>query len=306
MNRLPILIKREFWEHRAAFLTVPIVMVVLVASILGLGYLALESGMVSMQVEHEGDRLEVDGTGGAVVIASSLAALESMSLDERQRQMSRIYWAASAPFYFVLCFVTFFYLLDTLYQDRKDRSVLFWKSMPVSDFQTVLAKLLTATIGVPVVYLMATMVVQTLLLLLGVVIATIHGIPVWDTLLVPSLSLPGVWFSMAICMAFVAFWSLPYHGWLLLVSAAARSVPFIWAVGIPILVIILDGALFADTGVAVWIGEHLVPMSSIPPETVTVAGVLDRFMSVNFLVAALVGAAFIYGAVWFRGKGDEI
>ena len=33
-----------------------------------------------------------------------------------------------------------FYCLDALHGERRDRSILFWKSLPVSDLTTVLAK----------------------------------------------------------------------------------------------------------------------------------------------------------------------
>ncbi|MDA0788406.1 MAG: hypothetical protein O2780_03000 [Proteobacteria bacterium] len=306
MNRFPILIRREFWEHRAAFVTMPLVMIVLVVSVLGLGYLVLDAGMIKVEVENDGNRLQIDGSGGAVIVTSSLMELETMSPDERRHHITRVFWFASGQFYIVLCFVTFFYLLDTLYEDRKDRSVLFWKSMPVSDAQTVTAKLLTAAFALPLVYVGAAIVVQLLLLLMAVAIAAGHDVPVWETLLVPSMALPAVWFSMLVYVVYMALWALPYYGWLLLVSAAARSVPFIWAVGVPVVLIILDGVLVADTDVAIWMADHMVPMASISTASATLSGVMGRLFSVDFAVATLLGGLFIYGAIRCRGTSDEI
>jgi len=121
-----------------------------------------------------------------------------------------------------------FYCLDALYGDRRDRSILFWKSLPVSDITTVLAKAITPIVVVPLITFGITVVAQWIMLLVSSVVLLASGLSVaplwshsaqiqtWLMLLYHLLTVHGIWYA-------------PIYGWLLLVSAWARRVPFLWA-----------------------------------------------------------------------------
>ena len=133
----------------------------------------------------------------------------------------------------VLGFVVFFYCLGSLFDERKDRSVLFWKSLPVSDRDTVLSKAISALLVAPAIATgvgVGCMIAFLLLLSLFVVIH--HGNPfmlLWS---------PGnLLFNAGVAIAAIpiyALWALPTVGWLLLCSAWSKSKPFLWAIMIPV------------------------------------------------------------------------
>src|SRR5262249_34417013 len=61
--------------------------------------------------------------------------------------------------------VAAFYCLDALHGERRDRSILFWKSLPVSDRTTVLSKLIVPALILPAIAFALTVVVQFLMLM---------------------------------------------------------------------------------------------------------------------------------------------
>ena len=115
------LVRREFWEHRALWMA-PLVVAALLA-------LCAAIGRVHIDVNEASD-------------------LSSQS--QQVALFSIIQWVLAMPLYIVVMLVGSFYLLDCLYAERKDRSILFWKSLPVSDGLTVCAKLLVALVVMPV------------------------------------------------------------------------------------------------------------------------------------------------------------
>jgi ABC-2 type transport system permease protein len=121
-----------------------------------------------------------------------------------------------------------FYSLDALYGERRDRSILFWKSLPVSDLTTVLSKAIIPMVILPLLVFAIIVVTQLLMLLLGSAVLQMSGVGAatqWEHL--PLLQMQLVWLYGLIVMA---LWHAPIYGWLLLVSAWARRTPFLWAV----------------------------------------------------------------------------
>ena len=131
--------------------------------------------------------------------------------------------------------VAVFYCLDALYGERRDRSILFWKSLPVSDLTTVLAKASIPVVVLPLVTFAITVVTQCIMLLLSTVVLLGNGVSVatlWNhvPLFQMSLGLLGHLFG------FHGLWYAPIYCWLLLVSAWARRAPILWA-AMPLLAI---------------------------------------------------------------------
>mgnify|MGYP001791550166 FL=1 len=123
--------------------------------------------------------------------------------------------------------VAIFYCLDALYGERRDRSVLFWKSMPVSDWTAVLSKMAIPLVVMPVVTFVISIATQLLMLLTSSAILSMKGqsaAALW--------ALPWLQMSSGLLHHLVTVHSLyyaPIFGWLLLVSAWARRLPFLWA-----------------------------------------------------------------------------
>lgn len=231
-HKLKLLLKREFWEHKGGFFWAPIVAGGISLLLLVLGILF---GEIAARRAMKDGELMIDGE--VVINGLDFGALTGRLGPEHMENLAKgvdlsLFVSSSWPF-IVLGFVVFFYCLGALYDDRKDRSVLFWKSLPISDRDTVLSKAISALLVAP-------------LLALGAALATMIGVMLILTLVVllhggnPITLLWGPGSPLSVLAAFLvglpvyALWALPTVGWLLLCSAWARSKPFLWAIMIPV------------------------------------------------------------------------
>ena len=173
MKQFPILLRREFWEHRNTFIVLPAVvagfMILLMVGLFVTAGFTSVNAHISISGDNESEewRLDADHDSMDEAIGYMLSNLRHMSEAEREHKLFRVFHALSVPFFIVLMIVVLFYLLGSLYEDRKDRSILFWKSMPVSDFATVSMKLFTGLVAVPAVYLVCVAIVQVMFLLMA-------------------------------------------------------------------------------------------------------------------------------------------
>jgi ABC-2 type transport system permease protein len=139
--------------------------------------------------------------------------------------------------------VSIFYSLDSLYGERRDRSILFWKSLPVSDFTTVLAKASIPLFVLPVVSFVVTLVVETIMLLLSSAVVAGSGFSVADYW--NRLELYTTLWGLAYHLVTVhMLWYAPLYCWLFVVSAWSRRTPFLWAVLPPFAVVIFEKIAF--------------------------------------------------------------
>ncbi len=125
--------------------------------------------------------------------------------------------------------VAAFYCLDALYGERRDRSILFWKSLPVSDLMTVTAKASIPAVVLPFVTFVVTVATQIIMLLVGSAVFAAHGMSpsvLWAH--VPVIQTAGI--TLFHLVAFHGLWYAPFYGWLLLVSAWSKRTPLLWAV----------------------------------------------------------------------------
>lgn len=223
MNTFPTLLKREFWEHKGGMLWAPVV----VGGIMGL--FAVGSMIFGATMARE-NMVDVNGVRmsslGDVVPPDKIAEVGAV--------MSFSYLPALLPFLAILTFVVLFYSLGSLYDDRRDRSVLFWKSMPVSETSSVLAKLTSILLVAPTLSLALGVVFGFGLVMMSTVTASVLGANLFGAVFSTSsvYTMPLGILSM---VPVYALWALPSVAWFMLVSAWAKRAPFLWAVGVPVL-----------------------------------------------------------------------
>jgi len=233
-HKFGLLLKREFWEHKGGFFWAPI----WAGGIsLLLTTMAAVTGEVMLRRARDlGEGVNVNGTHMSIN-GLDLGMLTSKMSPEDMRQLggavdASLMVSSLWPF-IAMTFVVFFYCLGALYDERKDRSVLFWKSLPLSDRETVLSKAVSATIVAPVIASVVALLTMFGFLLLSSLLVLAHGGN-------PAQLLWGPGSPLSIAAQFIAaipvyaLWSLPTVGWLLLCSAWARSKPFLWALMIPV------------------------------------------------------------------------
>jgi ABC-2 type transport system permease protein len=150
--------------------------------------------------------------------------------------------AAGAVILIAAFVVGFFYCLGALQGERRDRSILFWKSLPVSDLTTVMAKATIPIVVLPLVTFMVVVVTQLVILLASFVILPMVGFPA--NAMLTQFPLLSTWATLAYLLICLALWHAPIWGWLMLVSGWARRATFLWAVGPPIALAVFERLAF--------------------------------------------------------------
>ena len=252
MNTFKWLLKREYWEHRGGFLWAPLITGGVFLIISALAVIAGES----MRRSVEQGELQMNGVK-LDQLTESLSPKEMAELGGGLDLGTLM--AGSWPL-IVLAFVVFFYCLGALYDERKDRSILFWKSLPLSDGQTVLSKLVSALVVAPVIATLAAIATSFGFLVLLSGYALFHGVNPLDLIWGPASPLT-VAMHLAAALPVYALWAMPTVGWLLLVSAWARTKPFLWALLVPLFSGVLVSwfdimELFGSK--AEWFWQHVV------------------------------------------------
>jgi ABC-2 type transport system permease protein len=152
--------------------------------------------------------------------------------------------------------VGIFYSLDALYGERRDRSILFWKSLPVSDLTTVLSKLTIPIVGLPLLSFAITIATQFIMLVMSSVILLGSGVNItalWTEVSFLHFSLVLLYHVLTVHGLYYA----PIYGWLLMVSAWAPRAPFIWAFLPPFVICGVEKIAFNTTHFFTLLGDRL-------------------------------------------------
>jgi ABC-2 type transport system permease protein len=156
--------------------------------------------------------------------------------------------------------VGIFYSLDALHGERRDRSILFWKSLPVSDLTTVLTKAAIPIAFLPLFTFFLTLATQLLMLLLSGIVLLGHGLGPGQSL--GALWTQLSWLPMSLGLLYHlltvhALWHAPLYGWLLLVSGWARRMAFVWVVLPPLAIGIIEKIAFNTSHFATLVAQRL-------------------------------------------------
>jgi len=320
LGKFAWLVKREFWEYRGAFVRTPLIIACVMFTLLMVALLAAEMGAQRHGVSLSGVHLDQ--------IANNL---NPDQVEKLHAGVSIGLLTLCFPINIGLFFVLFSYATGALYNDRADRSVLFWKSLPISDTQTVLAKVFTAMFVAPVFAVAGVIALQLGFLLLLTAWTGLHGInplPLWS-----PTHLLALWVKLIALIPLNALWALPSLGWLLLVSSFVRSKPFLWGLMLPVVAGILVSSfrLMQELSIpSTWFWHYVVGralLSFVPaswmdfselkqldhddrlPEAVGNLLSFDSFghllASPNLWIGAAAGAVMIAGAVYFRRQRTE-
>ena len=234
-HRFALLLRREYWEHRGGFLWAPAIAgaisLLLTAIFLVIAAVGIRNaGSDADIILDDGTRMSINGLDLGI-LADQLSEADKVQLASG---IDMTLLLSSAWPYIVMMFVMFFYCLGALYDERKDRSMLFWKSLPVSDGETVLSKVVSATVTVPLLATAVAIATMLVFMLMLSVMVMAHGGNPWELIWGPGNPL-AISLSVLAAIPVYALWALPTVGWLMLCSAWARSVPFLWALLVPVL-----------------------------------------------------------------------
>lgn len=233
------LLKRELWEHRSIYVTPAVIgLLVVLLSI---------TGQVTLSTFDQ----EVDL---AIVGASNLGD------DERSAAISVVMTGVASFFVLAMWVLIVFYALDALYAERKDRSILFWRSLPCTDSETVLSKLLTALVVIPLVTFLVLAVTHLLVLVVSSVWLGIRGANPWH-LVWTAAPLIDNWAATLVFLLALPLWLSPFVGWFLFVSALTKRSPLLVAF-LPILILpMLEKAII---GTSIFVDAFFTRTASLP------------------------------------------
>jgi ABC-2 type transport system permease protein len=277
---------RELWEHRWIYI-VPLI----VAAVFLVGF-TIGAARIPFPLPHH-----------VRMPALSLARLVEVPFD-----------LASGILMVTYLVVAVVYCLGALHGERADRSILFWKSLPVSDLITVICKAIIPIAILPVITMAIIVVTQGIMLLAGSAVLLGRGVNV--AALWTQMPLLAMWGAMLYHLVTVhALYYAPIYGWLLLVSGWARRAAFLWAV-LPIVAVLIIEKLVFDTSLF----AHMLlsrlgggpaampfpPRHNMPMEAPTLANLGGFLASPGLWIGLAVFAAFLAAAVWLRRRQGPI
>lgn len=319
MKTFAWLLRREFWENKGGFFWAPI--------IAGGVFLLLNLGGILI-AETAASRSKIQ-----------IGALKLGELTQTMSEVQRLQVGAGIDMALltiagligmVSAIVVFFYCLSALYDERRDRSVLFWKSLPISDHATVASKVISAIIVAPIIASIVACITGFLFLLMISAYLMLHDISPMN-LIWSNASPFATWSKIMLALPISAVWALPSIGWLMLCSVWARSKPFLWAflapAGVGVMVWWFDlmqslslpstwywtevfsRALFS--GFNTW----LTPMqlnfdgatdpSGLMDQAFSLVSIYGNFARIELWIGAAIGIAMLILSVYLRRWRDE-
>jgi len=279
-------VRREFWENRSIYLA-PLA----VAGVFLIGFLIT-----------------------LVHLPTKIRILAGVNPADFRAAIVVPYDSAAGLMMVTTIFVSVYYCLETLHSERRDRSILFWKSLPVSDLVTVLAKVIIPLVILPVITSAIAAALHLIMLVLSSVVLLAAGVspaPLWAQL---------PWLHMSLLLFYHiltahALWPAPIYGWLLFVSAWARRAPFLWA-SLPVAAIGgVEAIAFGTSHFLTFVGRRLIgdatttafiPPENFPTNPMTHITPGPFLISSGLWVGLLITAAFVFAAIRLRRYREPV
>jgi|APTNR8051073442_1049403.scaffolds.fasta_scaffold04884_2 ABC-2 type transport system permease protein len=341
MNKFLTLLKRDISDNKGALIITPLVIAAFILSIAVLGMLfgkfnygdggfnfdARNSGEAHAQMNVDGKSFQMRKDASGILVMDdghgNLRPVVQMMNPEDKQEATQIFVIASAfgaaiPLW-VAGISVLFVLASSLFDERKEKSIMFWKSLPVSDLQTAVAKMVSIVgggLGFAVLVSMALHFALICVTLLGL---SIYGVNLLDFGAVFSAYF-AFWGIALVALLVWFLWTLPAHGWFLLSSSFSPKAPFLTAI-LPIALLPVLGKIFFRGDIDVFLIplRHLMgePVFSAignsargvrDPETVAelsqtvLPAVLNTLTEPSVWVGVAVAAGLIYAASEVRRR----
>jgi len=285
------LVKRELWEHRSIFVT-PMAIGIIVTL-----------GVLAMLVFASGFAAELDV---AIFGAQNLAGDP-----ERTAALTGFFLGTSWVFMMALAILTVFYSLDSLYAERKDKSILFWRSLPVTDAETIISKLIVAIIVIPLITVIGIIGTHIINLIVTSIWVSMKGgdggMLIWG-----SVAFLDNWLAAFIVVLASGIWMSPFIGWFLLVSAYTKRSPLLMAFMPLFLIGLLEGIilrthvpLFRTIDIERFFNEEQWRISEDAASLLAHLDVVQFLTSPAMWAGVLVCALLSTGAIYVRRYRDE-
>lgn len=292
-------VKREIWEYKVGLIWTPAVLALLL--MLAVIYLALAHDYNSATV-GSGNMMTLDANGQTYEFRDIVRFL-ALNSEAKDIFISYFAAAASALMAIPIILVLLVYGHSTLFDDRKNREILFWRSMPVSETQNVFTKLFVMGVVAPTIVFAWTLACVLVVLLVDA--CSLVFVEGWQ----PISFWQGLWWPIYIygIMLFYFVMLFPLYAWIIFSSAFARKSPFMVSSLIPVLLIAIDAMsrkyLAVDLHIVSGLRRYIDFLDDI---TAKHNLVITADLATSFMVAMLIGGLLVAASIWLRNHRYEI
>ena len=296
---LKAMIVREIQEHKVAFVYAPffvsIILCFVIASVY-FGGTSIQTDQFNFSTEYYDEEIR--------------QAMQSVSSISRIDIVRTGLLVLGFPILLTVGFGLLAYSLSTFADERKDRSLIFWRSLPVSDLTTVLSKVFVVTLIVPLMVLPYIILLQLVAMTSASIFFATNDIVsfgwLWGSYIITD------WFRIIFSLWAQALWSLPLFLWLMLAGTFAAR-PIAGAIVPPVILIVLEGVIFKtnlvlefiENRIGFWSRSDSFPKEYQELRVVDITDILLLFSTQAFWIGILASVILVAGIVYFRSSNSD-
>ncbi len=299
MNALKAIVRRELQEHKWGFVYLPWIVGTFMSLVVVMVYL----GLTEVNTENFKFSTEIFAD------PETVQGMNEATLDQRKAVIRAGLLGLGFPIVIALGFAILAYSLSTFFDERKDKSIIFWRSLPVTDSFTVFSKLFVALFVAPLLVIPALLFLHLVSVTAGSVFFAISDIVpfTWAWQGYPWLD----WIRVIFSLWMQALWSFPVIAWIMLTGAYSRK-PVVAAILPPVVIVLVEGVSLSSSRFYDSLLDRLLPWSrssSFPKEyeTLQVTEISDFPLLLgmkDFWLGIVIGAFFVSLTIYFRSKSD--
>jgi ABC-2 type transport system permease protein len=296
---LKAMIVREIQEHKVAFVYAPFfvsfILCFVIASVY-FGGTSIQTDQFNFSTEYYDEEIR--------------QAMQSVSSVSRIDIVRTGLLVLGFPILLTVGFGLLAYSLSTFADERKDRSLIFWRSLPVSDLTTVLSKVFVVTLIVPLMVLPYIILLQLVAMTSASIFFATNDIVsfgwLWGSYIITD------WFRIIFSLWTQALWSLPLFLWLMLAGTFAAR-PIAGAIVPPVILIVLEGVIFKtnlvlefiENRIGFWSRSDSFPKEYQELSVVDITDILLLFSTQAFWIGILASVILVAGIVYFRSSNSD-
>ena len=296
---LKAMIVREIQEHKVAFVYAPFfvsfILCFVIASVY-FGGTSIQTDQFNFSTEYYDEEIR--------------QAMQSVSSISRIDIVRTGLLVLGFPILLTVGFGLLAYSLSTFADERKDRSLIFWRSLPVSDLTTVLSKVFVVTLIVPLMVLPYIILLQLVAMTSASISFATNDIVsfgwLWGSYIITD------WFRIIFSLWAQALWSLPLFLWLMLAGTFAAR-PIAGAIVPPVILIVLEGVIFKtnlvlefiENRIGFWSRSDSFPKEYQELRVVDITDILLLFSTQAFWIGILASVILVAGIVYFRSSNSD-
>ena len=296
---LKAMIVREIQEHKVAFVYAPffvsIILCFVIASVY-FGGTSIQTDQFNFSTEYYDEEIR--------------QAMQSVSSVSRIDIVRTGLLVLGFPILLTVGFGLLAYSLSTFADERKDRSLIFWRSLPVSDLTTVLSKVFIVTLIVPLMVIPYIILLQLVAMTSASIFFATNDIVsfswLWGSYIITD------WFRIIFSLWAQALWSLPLFLWLMLAGTYAAR-PIAGAIVPPVILIVLEGVIFKtnlvlefiENRIGFWSRSDSFPKEYQELRVVDIPDILLLFSTQSFWIGILASVILVAGIVYVRSSNSD-